>query len=184
MTRIKLHLLPLLLLIITAVIMTGYTPAKQKKVLVFSKTAGFRHKDAIIAGKKEIPLLGKKNKFVVDTTESADVFTTENLKKYSAVVFLCTTGNVLNEQQQQAFFHGPIFTGGTLRRRVEHFRNGDATPHAQDRPPLGDRTGRGPARVRLLLRAAQADRPAAVDVAGRGESGVGGRLGARTAPAR
>jgi len=47
--------------------------------------------------------LGSKNKFGVDTTENADVFTTENLKQYSAVIFLCTTGNVLNEQQQQAF---------------------------------------------------------------------------------
>ena len=102
MTRITFKLFPFLLLIM-AVIMTSYSPQKQKKVLVFSKTAGFRHKDAIIAGKKEIPVLGTKNKFVVDTTESADVFTVENLKQYSAVVFLCTTGNVLNEQQQQAF---------------------------------------------------------------------------------
>jgi type 1 glutamine amidotransferase len=47
--------------------------------------------------------LGSKNKFLVDTTENADAFTSENLKQYSAVVFLCTTGNVLNEQQQQAF---------------------------------------------------------------------------------
>ena len=102
MTRVQLRLFPLLLLI-TAVIMTSYSVPKKKKVLVFSKTAGFRHKDAIIAGKKEIPLLGSKNNFQADTTESADVFTTENLKQYSAVVFLCTTGNVLNEQQQQAF---------------------------------------------------------------------------------
>jgi len=102
MTRIKLHLFSFLLLI-AAVIMTSYSPPKQKKVLVFSKTAGYRHKDAIQAGKKEIPLLGSKNKFGVDTTENADVFTTENLKQYSAVIFLCTTGNVLNEQQQQAF---------------------------------------------------------------------------------
>lgn len=104
MTTIRMHLSRLFLLVLASVIMTSYAPPKKtKKVLVFSKTAGFRHKEAINAGKKEIPLLGAKNNFSVDTTESADAFTAENLKQYSAVIFLCTTGNVLNEQQQQAF---------------------------------------------------------------------------------
>lgn len=102
MTRLKVHLLRFLLLI-TIVGATSYMVPKQKKVLVFSKTAGFRHKEAIQAGKKEIPALGVKNKFGVDTTENADAFTPENLKQYAAVVFLCTTGNVLNDQQQKAF---------------------------------------------------------------------------------
>ena len=39
----------------------------------------------------------------MDTTESSDAFTAENLKQYAAVVFLCTTGNVLNDEQQKAF---------------------------------------------------------------------------------
>ncbi|MGI8636763.1 MAG: ThuA domain-containing protein, partial [Segetibacter sp.] len=38
-----------------------------------------------------------------DTTENAALFTTDNLKNYAAVIFLCTTGNVLNDEQQQAF---------------------------------------------------------------------------------
>jgi type 1 glutamine amidotransferase len=102
MKKILLPFLPLLLFV-TAVITISFTPAKQKKVLVFSKTAGYRHASAIQSGKKELLELAKKNKFVVDTTESSDAFTAENLKKYSAVVFLCTTGNVLNEEQQKAF---------------------------------------------------------------------------------
>lgn len=102
MIRIQSHLFRFLLF--AAILsLTSYDLPKQKKVLVFSKTAGFRHKDAIPAGKKAIPELGKNNKFLVDTTENADVFTAENLKQYSAVIFLCTTGNVLNDQQQQAF---------------------------------------------------------------------------------
>src|SRR6266496_1194341 len=76
---------------------------KQKKILVFSKTAGYRHASSIVAGKKYIIELGLKNKFGVDTTESADAFTAENLKQYAAVFFLCTTGNVLNDDQQKAF---------------------------------------------------------------------------------
>lgn len=70
---------------------------------MFSKTAGYRHTSSIVSGKKHLLELGLKNKFIVDTTESADVFTTENLKQYAAVFFLCTTGNVLNDAQQKAF---------------------------------------------------------------------------------
>jgi type 1 glutamine amidotransferase len=97
-------LLLLCILIVATIGMSSYAPSKkQKKILVFSKTAGYRHTSSIIAGKKSILELGKKNKFSVDTTESADVFTAENLKKYAAVVFLCTTGNVLNDEQQKTF---------------------------------------------------------------------------------
>jgi type 1 glutamine amidotransferase len=43
-----------------------------------------------------------ENNWKVDTTEDATVFTEENLKKYAAVVFLSTTGNVLNTYQETA----------------------------------------------------------------------------------
>lgn len=79
------------------------TYAKSRKVLVFSKTAGFRHRAAISAGKKLITKLGKENNFEVDTTEDAGMFTSDNLSQYTAIVFLCTTGDVFNEEQQQAF---------------------------------------------------------------------------------
>jgi len=96
--RLYLLLFPAMLLMVSFV-----PPKKKKKILVFSKTAGYRHKESIVAGKKYLIELGSKNKFGVDTTENAEVFTPENLKQYSAVVFLCTTGNVLNDQQQKAF---------------------------------------------------------------------------------
>jgi type 1 glutamine amidotransferase len=96
--RLYLLLFPAILLMVSFA-----PPKKKKKILVFSKTAGYRHKESIVAGKKYIMELGSKNKFGVDTTENADDFTPENLKKYAAVVFLCTTGNVLNDQQQLAF---------------------------------------------------------------------------------
>lgn len=74
-----------------------------RKVLVFSKTAGFRHKDGIPAGIAAIKKLGAENKFSVDATEDAQAFSPENLKQYGAVIFLSTTGDVLNETQQAAF---------------------------------------------------------------------------------
>lgn len=102
MKRNKLHLLRILLVLVTFFI-GGQVSAKQKRVLVFSKTTGFRHGPAIAAGKKAIQLLGSKNNFVVDTSENAELFTANNLKQYAAVIFLCTTGDVLNDRQQQAF---------------------------------------------------------------------------------
>jgi cytochrome c len=77
------------------------TPAKPR-VLVFMKTKGFHH-ESIPKGAAAIQLLGKENNFDVDTTTNADYFVDDSLKNYSAVIFLSTTGNVLNADQQVAF---------------------------------------------------------------------------------
>ncbi len=69
------------------------------KVLVFSKTASFRH-ESIADGKRAIMELGRQHGFEVDTTESADWFAEKTLKKYNVIVFLNTTGDVLNDAQQ------------------------------------------------------------------------------------
>src|SRR3954466_8327635 len=71
-------------------------------VLVFSKTAGFRH-DAIPAGIQAVRDLGAANNFTVTATEDAAAFTTANLAQYEAVVFMSTTGDVLGDAQQTAF---------------------------------------------------------------------------------
>ncbi|MDR6784428.1 type 1 glutamine amidotransferase [Pedobacter africanus] len=76
--------------------------AKKKRILVFSKTAGFYHQ-SIPAGIAAIQQLGRENDFEVDTTKNAALFTLKNLKKYAAVVFLSTTGDVFDEGQQAAF---------------------------------------------------------------------------------
>lgn len=72
------------------------------KVLVFCKTAGFHHK-SIGPGIAAIELLGKQNGFNTDTTTNAAKFTYGNLKQYAAVIFLNTTGDVLNDEQQAEF---------------------------------------------------------------------------------
>ncbi len=75
---------------------------KEKRILVFSETKGYRH-ESIKVGKEVIMKLGAANKIMVDTTEDSKAFAEENLKKYSAVIFLCTTGDVLNQQEQNEF---------------------------------------------------------------------------------
>ena len=71
-------------------------------VLVFTKTTAFRH-SSIPNGIAAIINLGHENGFDVDTTENADVFIDDTLKKYAAVIFLNTTGDVLNYKQETAF---------------------------------------------------------------------------------
>src|SRR5688572_107148 len=75
---------------------------EQKRILVFSKTKGYRH-ESIEDGKVALIELGKKNEIEVDTTEDAALFNDDNLKKYRAVVFLSTTMDVLDPLQQADF---------------------------------------------------------------------------------
>ncbi|MGC1204212.1 MAG: ThuA domain-containing protein, partial [Flavobacteriaceae bacterium] len=94
----------LVLIIVFAFILTSCGNKREgtPKVLVFSKTSGYKHK-SIPTGITAIQKLGSENGFEVDTTKNADLFTDENLKKYSAIVFLSTTGNVLDYKQEAAF---------------------------------------------------------------------------------
>lgn len=93
-----------LVLLLTALLflLIAATPAKKKiRLLVFSKTMGFRHA-SIGAGKLALLKIGEQQNWLVDTTEDAGFFTSYNLKMYDAVVFLSTTGNILDSTQQQA----------------------------------------------------------------------------------
>jgi type 1 glutamine amidotransferase len=80
-------------------------PGKGKpafSALVFSKTAAFRH-DSIPAGIDAIRRLGARHDFAVTATEDAGAFTDANLARYDVVIWLSTTGDVLDPAQQAAF---------------------------------------------------------------------------------
>ncbi|MGA1046048.1 MAG: ThuA domain-containing protein, partial [Phycisphaerales bacterium] len=62
----------------------------RERILLFSKTAGFRHQ-SIPDGIKAIRGLFE-GRYEVDASEDSSVFNTENLKRYKAVVFVSTTG--------------------------------------------------------------------------------------------
>ncbi len=77
------------------------TPAHSLSVLVFSKTKGFRH-DSIPDGKKMMMEICAGQGWNVCFTEDADLFSNDNLKNFDVVMFLLTTGDVLDEKQQSA----------------------------------------------------------------------------------
>jgi type 1 glutamine amidotransferase len=90
-------------MIASTIFMINIAAARPKlKVLVFCKTAGYHH-SSIAVGIVAIQKLGVENKFDVDTTIDANKINTENLRQYKAVIFLSTTGDILNEDQQDAF---------------------------------------------------------------------------------
>jgi type 1 glutamine amidotransferase len=70
-------------------------------VLVFTKTAGFRH-DSIPAGIAAVRALGAAHGFTVTATEDPAAFTPAGLARFRAVVFLSTSGDVLGPDQRAA----------------------------------------------------------------------------------
>lgn len=71
------------------------------RLLVFTRTMKYRHR-SIPAGVQALHALGK-GRWVTEHTEDPSIFETERLRAFRAVVFLSTTGNVLDEGQQEAF---------------------------------------------------------------------------------
>ena len=74
-------------------------PTKPRKVLVFSKTAGFRH-GSIPTGVEAMKQMGKSTgAFEVTATEDDSFFEPEKLKDFDAVLFLNTTGEVFKSKE-------------------------------------------------------------------------------------
>jgi type 1 glutamine amidotransferase len=91
------------LLALVGLIATTAARAEQFSVALFTKTAGWHH-ESINEGVQAVRALGQLHDFKVFWTEDPTrVFKDEELKKYKAVIFLSTTGDALNNDQQAAF---------------------------------------------------------------------------------
>ncbi|NQY09745.1 MAG: ThuA domain-containing protein [Flavobacteriales bacterium] len=80
----------------------GCNSQKKINLLVFTKTNGFRH-SSIEPAIESFKKLGIENNFNTSFTEDSLDFNAEILKNFQVVVFLNTTGNILNGEQQKAF---------------------------------------------------------------------------------
>ncbi len=83
----------------------------EMRVLVFTKTAGYRH-DSIPAGIAAVEKLGRTHGFAVEATEDSTVFEGDGLDGYHAVVFLNTTGDVLGSAGQDGLVRFMTRGGG------------------------------------------------------------------------
>jgi len=93
---------------LTAVILTAFLTcfvnslqAKQFKVLLFTKTDGWHHK-AINEGVTGFRNMARKHHFELEWHEDASRLNDENLKQFDVIVFLLTTGNILDAKQKLA----------------------------------------------------------------------------------
>src|SRR5690242_5631130 len=88
-------------LLLTVAFAACKSDSNSRKVLLFVKTKGYHH-ESIPAGIAAIEKIGGEQHFSVDTTSDASEFNDDDLKEYKAVIFLSTTGNILNSDQQVA----------------------------------------------------------------------------------
>ncbi|MEM6805446.1 MAG: ThuA domain-containing protein [Bacteroidota bacterium] len=72
-------------------------------VLVFSKTNGFNHGDAIEASLPSLEKMAKDNKWSMFQTNSGAVFRIDYLAEFDVVVWNNVSGPVLNAEQRSAF---------------------------------------------------------------------------------
>jgi type 1 glutamine amidotransferase len=91
----------LFLILTTSMILAPLAYAEQFKVLVFTKTMGWHH-ESINEGVDALRGLALRHHFIADWQEDASVFNDERLKQYQAVIFLLTSGDILNDEQQAA----------------------------------------------------------------------------------
>src|SRR5437899_7128695 len=106
------YFLALFMVFLASAVWSGDLPSKEFRVLLFSKTLLYRHA-SITNGIQAIKQLGAENHFIVDATEDSNEFTPQNLAQYRVVIFLSTSGDILNEKQQSAF-QNYIEMGGGL----------------------------------------------------------------------
>jgi type 1 glutamine amidotransferase len=78
------------------------SPANGERLLVFTRTTGFRH-DSIPDAVAAVRRVAAESGLEVDATEDPTVFHDASLASYRAVVFLLTTGDVLDGDEQAAF---------------------------------------------------------------------------------
>jgi type 1 glutamine amidotransferase len=74
------------------------------RILVYSRTTGYRHA-SIPAGVEALEKLGLEHGFNVEASEGLHSFRAGRLERYDAIVFLSTSGNVLDEQGRAALTH-------------------------------------------------------------------------------
>ena len=73
------------------------------RALIFSRTTGFRHTECIEHGTAAIAELASRERFTVDATEDPAAFSDAELAGYDVVIWLSTSGDVLDDEQKAAF---------------------------------------------------------------------------------
>ena len=99
-----------LCLVIVVILAVALPSAAQERVLVFTRTAGFTH-GSISDGVALVETLGAAGNFAVETSAELSAIETVNLARFDVVVFMSTTGDVLDAEAESAL-RGYVEGGG------------------------------------------------------------------------
>ena len=94
------RLLPFILLSWFSLVSVN-TFASQFNVFLFTKTTEWHHK-SINAGVTALEEMAKLHHFTLEWHEDATLINDKNLERFDVVIFLSTTGDVMNESQQKS----------------------------------------------------------------------------------
>jgi type 1 glutamine amidotransferase len=87
------------------------TPKAKRKVLIFSKTAGFRHGSIAIGAKALIMMGDKTGAYLGYHTEDESIFEPEKLKTFDAIWMMNTTGACLKSNPKFVDDKGDVIFG-------------------------------------------------------------------------
>jgi len=90
------------LFLVPALASSAPPPFDGERLLVFTRTTGFRH-DSIPDAIAALRRVAAESGLTVDATEDPAVFNDAGLSPYRAAVFLLTTGDVLGDEEKRAF---------------------------------------------------------------------------------
>ena len=102
------------------------------RVLVFSKTNGYRHLEAIPAANALLQRLAQKNGWNVFVTENAAIHNRDDLGQFDLLVWANVSGDVLTTEQREVF-QRYIETGGSVL--ALHATGGDPSYEWDWHPP-------------------------------------------------
>jgi type 1 glutamine amidotransferase len=88
-------------------------PSPSRSILVYSKSAGFRH-DSIPVGRRAIIDLGIDRGWTVTCSEDPGSLDDRKLRSYDVIVFLSTTGKFLGAKEEKALQNFVHHGGGVV----------------------------------------------------------------------
>lgn len=94
--------LGLMLLLVIVLGITSVHAQAQQSVLIFTKTTGFRHA-SIPKGVQTVQSLLNEVGIQSVHSEDSKIFHPDSLRAFDAVIFLSTTGDILDDAQKQSF---------------------------------------------------------------------------------
>lgn len=96
-----------------AVVLLLSSNAVATNILLYTRQAGEKH-EAVLEAITALTVEGLKRGWTVVDSNDSSIFTPDNLRGYDSVVFLLTSGNVLEQTEQREALKAYVNEGGSF----------------------------------------------------------------------